>query len=33
MFINFAVRTLAEARTCETQLPSVKPPAHALEFE
>ena len=33
ILVNFAVRTLAEVRTCETQLPSVDPPAHLTEIQ
>jgi hypothetical protein len=33
MVVNFAVRTLAEVRACETQLPGLAPPPHLLEAE
>jgi hypothetical protein len=31
--VNFAVRTLAEVRACETQLPSLEPPSHLVDVE
>jgi hypothetical protein len=33
LFVNFAVRTLAEVRAVETQLPGLEPPPHLLEVE
>jgi hypothetical protein len=33
LFANFAVRTLAEVRACETQLPCLEPPPHLVDVE
>ena len=33
VLVNFAVRTLAEVRACETQLPESGPPSHLVDVE
>ncbi len=33
VLVNLAVRTLAEVRSCETQLPGVEPPSHLVDVE